>query len=131
MFERFRRYLIRRLSGIANPDRWLVDWVREGGSTASGEAVSESTALACAAVKACVLILSEGVASTPLKVYERLPDGGKRLAVEHPVYALFDREANRETASYNFLETLQGHLGTFGNGFAAIERAWDGTPLGL
>jgi len=119
------------LSGTASPESWLVDWVSDGGPTAAGERISERTALACAAVKACVLILSETVACLPLPVYERRPNGDKRLATDHPVYALLNREANGECDGYRFRETLQGHLGTFGNGYAEIERAYDRTPVAL
>ena len=59
-----RKRLRALLSGTAKPDQWLVDWCRGGPATASGEAVNESSALACAAVKACVTILSETLAST-------------------------------------------------------------------
>jgi len=121
-----------KLSGFADPERWLVDWASGGEATASGERINEQTALTCAAVKACVTILAETVAALPLQVFERLPNGDKRLAVERPEYRILHDEPNSDTSAYSFRETLQGHLGTYGNAYAEIERAYDGTtPMAL
>ena len=46
-----------------------------GGPTASGEMVSERTALAISTVYTCVTILSEGIASLPCKLMRRLAKG--------------------------------------------------------
>ena len=120
-----------RLSGTANPDRWFVDALG-GGMTSSGERINETTALSFAAVKAAVTVLAETIATMPFGVFQRLPNGGVRPAPEHPVHVLIHDEPNKETSSYNWRETIQGHLGTWGNGYAEIERARDGrTPLAL
>ena len=120
-----------QLSGTAHPAQWLIDWVGGGAQTASGERIDSQTALTCAAVKAAVTVLSETVASVPVSVYERKPNGDKRLAVEHRVHRLIHSEPNEDTSSFNFRETLQGHLCLWGNGYAEIERAIDRTPIAL
>ena len=125
--------LISALAGVANPthEQWFVDFVTGGRQTSSGERINEQTALTCNAVLACNRILSETVASLPLDVYQRLPGGDKLPATDHPVHRLLHTEPNDDTSSFNFRETLQGHLGTWGNGYSEIMRAFDGTPLAL
>jgi len=111
-----------KLSGVANPQQWLVDWVRGGPATASGESINEGSALTVAAVYAAVKILSETVASLPLELFRRLPDGGREPAYDHPMYRLLHDEPNPEVSSFNWRETGQGHLCTFGNAYNEIQR---------
>lgn len=110
-------------------DDWWYRSVTE--PTASGEEIDEQTALTCAAVFAAVRVLGETVASLPLEVFERLPNGGKRSAPEHPMYPVLHDEFNPEMSSFIGRETMQGHLGTWGNGYAEIERTRGGRPLAL
>ena len=69
-----------------------------GADTSSGVQVTEQGALQMTAVFACVRILAETVASLPLILYERLPDGGKARATEYPLYSLL-HDAPLTTAS--------------------------------
>lgn len=120
-----------RLSGTANPEQWLVDWVRGGQTTAAGESISPATALTCAAVYAANKILSETVASLPLEVFKRLPGGGKEPAYDHPVYRLLHDEPNDEVSSFNWRETAQLHVGTWGNAYSEIQRTVAGDPVAI
>lgn len=119
------------LSGTANPDQWLVDWVRGGPKTSSGETINESNALTIAAVWASVRVLAETVASLPLNVHQQLPSGQTTLAIGSPVQRLIHDQPNEDTTSFIFRETEQGHLGTWGNAYAEIERTIDDTPVAL
>jgi len=122
---------LERLSGTARPSQWLVDWIHGGIETASGESVNERTALTCAAVKAAVSVLAETVASLPLDVYERLSNGGRKPAANHPCQRVIHDEFNPEMSSFIGRETMQGHLGTWGNGYAEIRRTIGGEAMGL
>ena len=103
-----------KLSGTSNPAQWLINWMASN-KTASGEKVTEETALTCAAVKAAVHLLAKTVARLPLSVHERLPGGGSEpLPPANPYQRLLHTEPNPETSSFIFRETLQGHLGTWG-----------------
>ncbi len=117
-------------SGTENPSEWFLH-AMGGRPTASGERVNADTALSCAAVKAAVSVLAETVAMLPLDIFERLPNGGRRAAPNHPVQRLIQVEPNPEMSSLIWRETKQGHLGLWGNGYSEIERAIDGTPLAL
>jgi HK97 family phage portal protein len=111
-----------KLSGVTNPEQWLVDWVTDGRATASGEKINEQTALTVAAFYGAVKILSETVASLPLEVFRRLPGGGREPDYDHPMYRVLHDEPNPEVSSFNWRETGQQHLCTFGNAFNEIQR---------
>ena len=101
-----------------------------GGST-SGKAVNERTAMQMTAVYACVRVLSEAVAGLPLHVYRYREDGSKEKALKHPLYRLLHDEPNPEMSSFNFRETLMGHLLLYGNAYAQIIRNGRGEVMGL
>lgn len=101
-----------------------------GGST-SGKAVNERTAMQMTAVYACVRVLSEAVAGLPLHVYRYGEDGSKEKALKHPLYRILHDEPNPEMSSFNFRETLMGHLLLYGNAYAQIIRNGKGEVIGL
>lgn len=74
------------------------------------------------AVHNCTRILAETVASLPLPVYRRLPGGGKERATDHYLYPLLHDQPNPEMTSFEFRETLMGHLALWGNAYAEMER---------
>ena len=118
-------------SGTKNPRQWLIDWTWGGPATEAGVHVSAETALTCAAVKSCVALLSETVAGLPCHVYERLPNGDKRHAADHPLDLVLNRTGNDETSAFNLRETLMGHVLLWGNAFAEIDLALAGNARAL
>lgn len=101
-----------------------------GGST-SGKAVNERTAMQMTAVYACVRVLSEAVAGLPLHVYRYKEDGSREKALKHPLYRILHDEPNPEMSSFNFRETLMGHLLLYGNAYAQVIRNGRGEVTGL
>ena len=101
------------------------------GSTASGKAVNERSAMQMTAVYACVRILSEAVASLPLHMYRYNETGGKEKALKHPLYGILHDEPNPEMSAFSFRETLMAHLLLWGNGFAQIIRNGRGEVVSL
>lgn len=89
--------------------------------TASGKLVDPEKALKVSAVFACVRVLAETIASIPLKLYKRLPDGGKEVAVNNPLYQLLHDAPHPFLTSYEFREILVAHLNLRGN-FYAIKQ---------
>ena len=112
-------------SNTKNPQQWLVD-AFGGQPTASGERVNEQTALTCAAVKAAVALLAKTMGRLPLVIGKRMPGGNMEPAPESQEWRLLHDEPNKNTSSFIFRETLQGHLGTYGNAYAEIVRAGNG-----
>ena len=99
------------------------------GTSSSGKAVNEKTALQTTAVYACVRILAETIASLPLHTYRYSPSG-KEKAETHPLYYLLHSEPNPEMTSFVFRETLMGHLLLWGNAYAQIIREGRGRVVG-
>ncbi|WP_128426296.1 phage portal protein [Gudongella oleilytica] len=101
------------------------------GSTTSGKAVTESTAMQMTAVYSCVRILAEAVAGLPLHLYRYNASGGKEKATDHPLYFLLHDEPNPEMTSFSFRETLMSHLLLWGNAYAQIIRNGRGEVIAL
>ena len=102
----------------------------EGGPTASGELVSERTAMAISTVYTCVTVLSEAVASLPCKLMRSL-DKGREEATDHYLYDLLAFNPNPEMTGFVFWQTMVGCAALTGNGYAEIRRDPDGTASGL
>ncbi|SHJ10316.1 phage portal protein [Propionispora hippei] len=100
------------------------------GTSSSGKAVNERTALQTTAVYACVRILAETIASLPTHTYRYAPNG-KEKATDHPIYYLLHSEPNPEMTSFVFRETLMGHLLLWGNAYAQIIRDGRGKAVAL
>ena len=92
------------------------------GSTTSGKAVTERSAMQMTAVYSCVRILAEAVAGLPLHLYRYTDNGGKEKALDHPLYLLLHDEPNPEMSSFVFRETLMTHLLLWGNAYAQVIR---------
>jgi HK97 family phage portal protein len=108
-------------SSGGNWDSELVSLIR-GLSSASGVTVSPLSALGVTTVYACVNRISGTVASVPLKLYRRLPGGGKEPAQDDPRYHLVHDSPNPEMTSVDFRRTVQGHLSLRNNAYALIVR---------
>ncbi len=103
----------------------------DGPPASSGVPVNEWNALSYSAVWSAVGQISSTVASLPLKLYKRLPDGGKEPFAGHKLYELLHDNPNPEMTSFIFREILQAHLLTWGNGYAEVERDFAGRPVAL
>lgn len=101
------------------------------GTSSSGKAVTERSAMQMTAVYSCVRILSEAVAGLPLHLYRYTERGGKERASAHPLYTLLHDEPNPEMTSFVFRETLMTHLLLWGNAYAQIIRSGNGNVVGL
>ena len=101
------------------------------GSTTSGKAVTERSAMQMTAVYSCVRILAEAVAGLPLHLYRYKDDGGKEKAIDHPLYLLLHDEPNPEMSSFVFRETLMTHLLLWGNAYAQVIRNGKGEVITL
>jgi len=117
-------------SGTANPSQWLIDWVG-GGETASGVRVNEQSALRHTPFWSAVRVISSTLAALPFLVYHRLDGGGKERVTEHRVYRLLHDRPNDYIDSLTLMETLQGHVLTYGNGYAEIQRDGAARPVAL
>jgi len=130
IFQRIFRRNKEKRSGTYNPAQWLIDWVSGGSATSSGVHVNERTALQYTPFWASVRVISGTLAALPFIVYRRL-DAGKERINDHPVYTLLHDRPNEYIDSITFIETLQTHVLTYGNGYAEIQRDGAGRPVAL
>ena len=97
----------------------LYEWMT-GGRSSAGPAVTERSAMAIAAVYACVSLISGATASLPLPIYERTADGRRR--VDHNLWWLFNKEPTKAMSAAVFWEFMIQSLMIHGDAFARIRR---------
>lgn len=99
-------------------------------NTASGETVTQDSALGLTAFLSGVTILSGSVSQLPLKVFKKTPTG-KEEVPDHPVNGLLQARPNPDMTAVMFRDSRQQWVNTHGNGYAEIERDNIGRPLAL
>ncbi len=104
----------RRNAGVQQPG--------PGGYDAPAAAcVTEDSAMQLSAVWACVRLLSETVASLPITVYRKTPEG-RVVDDTHWMARLMARKVNRYQTKQEFFETMMLNLALHGNCYAKINR---------
>lgn len=99
------------------------------GSYPSGSptTVNEDTALCLSAFWACVRLLAESVASMPLRMYRRNPDGTRTEIFDHPLAEMMRGKVNRYQTRFEFFETVVMNLAMHGNAY--VLRQTSGSRL--
>jgi HK97 family phage portal protein len=106
-------------AGVADP--WDDVWYeRHGAMSIAGMPVTAEGAMRLSAVWAAVRILTEGIASLPCIVYQRLENDGKKRAPGHPLYELLRWQPNSWQTAMEFWEMMMGHVVLRGNAYAQI-----------
>lgn len=104
---------------------WFMTWLGSRPSK-TGINVNEKTAMKFSAVFACIRILSETLASTPIILYQDRKVGdktsGKNRIVDHPLYDILKVAPNDKMPSMVFKETMMSHIVSSGNGYAQIRK---------
>ncbi len=117
------------VSDLRSPAYWVQDALA-GRRTVSGEHVSPERAMALSVYYACLRNISEDVGKLPFKVFRRLPERGKEVLRDHPVYELLHGDANPDMSAMTFQELLTHWCLGWGNGYAEILRGGS-APVGL
>lgn len=94
-------------------------------------AITPETAQCFGPVWQAVNVIAEDVAQLPLVVYKRDDDSGKHRDRAHPASFLVHRRPNPELGPFDFKYLVQSRALLWGNGYAYIQRAGDGTPESL
>lgn len=110
------------------PGQWNVSWF--GAGVTLPVQVDEFQSLTISAVYRAVALISGDIAMLPWHLHEKAGDARVQLP-DHPVADLLNRQPNPEMKAVDFKQAIQGHALTWGNGYAEIERARDGTPIAL
>jgi len=93
----------------------------------TGKRVTVNSALQLATVWACVRLISETIATLPIGFYERMLDGSRRAATEHPVYDLLHSQPNADMTAVQFWEAIIASMLLWGNAY--VEKARSGKRL--
>lgn len=102
----------------------LRRWLEQDGQ------VTEATALRNATLWACVTLIADSVAQLPRRLYRVERDGSKEVLWTHPVARLMASPTELVDA-FSWWRTFFLWLAGWGNAYAAILRAEQGTPLEL
>ena len=115
---------IRRAIGLRDSAAW-VGWY--GGESWAGESVTADRALELSAFWACARLVSETVATLPIVVLERKPNGEKVPRFDHPLYGLLHDAPNADHTACEYIEGQILGLCTHGNAYS--EKAFSGDRL--
>jgi len=121
-----------RTSGVNDPNMWINTLLESTNfATKSGVNITADTALKISTVYACVTILSQTIASLPMTINRRLPDGGNEVAQDHYLFPILHDNFNAEQTSYEARETGIGHLKLRGNWYNRLETNGGGRIIGI
>lgn len=114
-----------KLSSDRLADLWSL-----AGDDDTGIAVDERSALECAGVFSAICLISETLASLPIKLFEYQNSGATRAESKHPVAKLFRFTHDGRAPSFQLIETLTADALAGGSGYARITRS-HGLPTRL
>lgn len=111
---------------------WLFDGLQrnKGVQYAAPDTYAESaastvtfdSAMQLSGVWSCAKLISETVASLPLTIYERTPEG-RKVADLLPLSVLFNGKVNRYQNKVEFFETVMLNLIIHGNAYCVIQKS--------
>lgn len=99
------------------------------GGTYAGPAVTPEIAMKASVVFACTRVIAGAFAAMPVHVYERTPEGRRR--VEHEVWWLLNEQPAPEWTAASFWERIVADSLLQGDGFAEIVRGRGGKVIGF
>jgi|GEM_PF-39374 len=117
------------LGSIADPSQDLIQLFGNTHTT-SGMNVTENTALTIPAVWQAVRRISEDMGKLPMVTYKKLARG-KQQVPAHPMHRIIANRPNANMGPFDFRQAMTAYALLFGNCYAEIERARDGTPIAL
>lgn len=110
---------VRKAFGLMDhPQPWAAFF---GGASHSGKAVTINSALQLSTFWACTRLTAGAIASMPLGIYERRPDGS-RISADHQLRPLLTDSPDGERTAFEFWEAAVAWLLATGNAYAEISR---------
>lgn len=105
---------------LAKWEQWLD--LLGAAPASSGVYVGEDSAMTTASVLACVRVLSFTMAMLPLPLYQKLDTGGKRKAIDHPLYYLLHDSPNNYQTAFEYRQQMMTNILLHGNHYSLIVR---------
>lgn len=123
-------------SAVTAPQTSIIDWVGRslsggaggiwaqtiGSTSANGKVVTINKAMRLAACWACVRLISETMATLPLGLYRRMPDGGREVASDIDLHWILNTTPNSRMTAVQFWEAVVASMLLRGNAFVEIIR---------
>jgi HK97 family phage portal protein len=111
----------------------MENWLGASTGSLAGERVTHDRALSYSPIWQGVNRISGDVARMPLHVFRRLDGSDREIEHGHPAEQLINQYGtpNEELTSYLFWRRYMTSALLWGAGYAWIDRAGDGTPIGL
>lgn len=123
-------------SAVTAPQTSIIDWVGRslsgsgggiwaqtlGSTSVNGKVVTINKAMRLAACWSCVRLISETMATLPLGLYRRLPDGGREVASENDLHWILNTTPNSRMTAVQFWEAVVASMLLRGNAFVEIIR---------
>jgi HK97 family phage portal protein len=97
----------------------------------AGVRINPTTAMRITAVYACVRLLSENGAAVPCQLFRHIENGGKELAVDHPLYDVLMHAPNHYQTPFEFKQQLIRCASIRGFFYAEIVLDRSGYPQAL
>lgn len=86
----------------------------------SGQVVTADTAMRVMAVYRAVRLLSQTIASLPLRIFQVMGNGALAPADQHPLSELLVYRPNKWQTPFEWKEQMQGHLELRGNAYSEL-----------
>jgi HK97 family phage portal protein len=103
------------------PAPWDDFWYQPIGTrSATGIRVTPESAKQISCVISCINKIAKTQAMLPLKIYTDTPDGGKKVAKNHPLFNVLYSRPNDLQTSFEWRQMMQGHLELRGNAYSEI-----------
>ncbi|MBY4605590.1 phage portal protein [Bacillus spizizenii] len=109
---------------LANPPDWIFDMFG-GSKTASGERVSESTALIHPDVFSCVNVLSDDIAKLSIHTFKK-QQGDIISSMGHAVAQLLYLKPNQYMTAFTWKKLMMIHVCLWGNAYSYIKTNREG-----
>lgn len=101
--------------GLRSTEFWRAYY---GTDTWAGEVVSSDTAMQVAAFWACVRLIASTIGTLPVNIYERMPDGDRKLRDDLPLFKVVHFSPNADQTAVTFWEGMALAICLGGNAFA-------------
>lgn len=112
--------LERRMVSVHPSDPNAAMLLGNGMVSMSGQIVTADTAIRVMAVYRAVRLLSQTIASLPIRVFKVMGNGALAPAEQHPLHDLLTYRPNKWQTPFEWKEQMGGHLELRGNGYSEL-----------
>jgi HK97 family phage portal protein len=122
-----RNVIAARLAGISRKELRAMMFngqdlttIFGNGLSSSGVQVSDQSALSQSSVLSALRLISEVIASFPLRTYKVAEDDSRQIDKEHALFSMLLNSPNEEMTAFTFIQTLIIHMFLYGGGYIRI-----------